>query len=103
MKRIIILILALALSSVLLLSACAPDEPETFCGKQKLSQLSDEELTKVINEFELFDLTDDLTDTRECIKNLEQDPFCYIAYSSKNLEQDLFFEYYQVDYNDFVE
>lgn len=51
MKKLLILILTLALTSTLLLSACAPDEPDTLYGKPKLSKMSDEELLNVINDF----------------------------------------------------
>lgn len=105
MKKLLILILTLALTSVLILSACAPDEPTTsedmLYGKPRLSKMSDEELIAVINEQGLKDLLIDLSDTRKCMADLEEDPWCYIAFSSKNFEQDLFFEYYQIDYTDF--
>lgn len=55
MKKLLILILTLALTSVLLLSACAPEEPITneymLYGKPRLSKMSDEELLNVIDDF----------------------------------------------------
>lgn len=107
MKKILILILSLALLALPLLSACAPDEPETLYGKPKLSQLSDEELLKVINEFREDESTlfpgdrnadINLVDIRNSIAIMEEHHKEYTFFDSKgSLYPFLFYDYYEID------
>ncbi len=97
MKKTLILFLIFALSSALLLSACAPDEPETLYGKPKLSQLPDEEILKLTGELKLSETYDeeDISRIKYEVAILEDDIKHFGAYSLPFYHDiDILFAYY---------
>lgn len=101
MKKLLILILTLALSSTLLLSACAPDESETLYGKPKLSQLSDDEIIKLMSQLKLSREYDKefLPTIKQIVVELEEDAEHLFVYGNP-IDNDiglLFIYYYDYD------
>ncbi len=101
MKKTLILILILALSSTLLLSACAPDEPVTdedlLYGKPRLSKMSDDEILKLMSKLKLSREygKDHVPTIKSLIAHMEDDENHVIVLDSFNmLDLTVLFDYY---------
>ncbi len=101
MKKTLILILILALSSTLLLTACAPEEPVTdddlLYGKPRLSKMSDDEILKLMSKLKLmgeYD-EDDIPEIKSLITIAEDNINYFAAYSASiYFDIDLLVAYY---------
>ncbi len=90
MKKLLILILILALSSTLLLTACAPDEPVTdddlLYGKPRLSEMSDEEINALISDTQLSTSDFDISTLRNYFELWEESPDAFEFFSNPALD-----------------